>query len=384
MPPARPPEQIIRDWLERNGSARVGPDAFAQTWGLDRLEASDRRRIAAALDRAGVDSDPPLQRASHSEKVMLSIREVEPEPERAREPDPEPAPGRAGEPAPHPPAPTRPPQPPTTPGRPGVRRRAGRRARAMLDRNPPAAPPKRPAPVPSSDTREEALRRDTAREQARAERERERERLRVEAAERVELKRREREEAEAAARNERERALAEAEERAEAARERDRQTAEAEYRRDRERARSEAAAAEPEPDPDSEADTDPEPSGAPVPRATIGVIVAAVVLMILGALGPWAKAVFVVDYGVDRHGVFVIAAALITAVLLAIHLRRRRESWLPLIAASAAAFSAAVVAGDFRDLVDDPFVGPTWGIYAAFFGSVGAVVASMALLVRRR
>ncbi len=380
MPPARPPEQIIRDWLERNGSARVGPDAFAQTWGLDRLEVSDRRRIAAALDRAGVDIDPPLQRASHSEKVMLSIREVEPEP--APEPDPEPA--REREPAPRPSAPTPPPQPRPTPGRPGVRHRAGRRARALLDRKPPAAPPQRPAPAPSSTTREEALRRDTAREQARAERERERERLGVEAAERVELKRREREEAEAAARDERERALAEAEERAEAERERDRQTAEAEYRRERERARSEAAAAEPEPDPDSEADIDPEPSGAPVSRTTIGVIVAAVVLMILGALGPWAKAVFVVDYGVDRHGVFVIAAALITAVLLAIHLRRRRESWLPLIAASAAAFSAAVVAGDFRDLVDDPFVGPTWGIYAAFLGSVGAVVVSMALLVRRR
>lgn len=351
--PARAPEQIIREWLDRNGTTRVGLEALEQTWGIDSLGASDRRRIAEALDRAGVEIDPPLRRATRSEKVTLSVRG--PEPKRTTAPAPTPGASQA-------------PAPPTARGR------AGRRARALLARAEP--PAKSPPPVPTSPAREEALRADAAREQARAVRGRER---------------REREEAAAQARAEVERTRAEEEaragEQAGADAQRKRATAEAEYQRDRKRARARAAEqapATPEParaEPEPDADEAP---AEPVPRRTAGLIGAGVALMVLGSLGPWAKAVFVTDYGIDRSGLVVIAAAVFAGAALFLHLRRGRDSWLPLLTAAAGAFAAALVAGDFRDLVDDSFVSPTWGLYMAFLGSVMVVGISMALLVRRR
>ncbi len=111
-------------------------------------------------------------------------------------------------------------------------------------------------------------------------------------------------------------------------------------------------------------------------------LTASVTLMVLGSLGPWSKAILVVDYGTDRNGWIVLLAALVIAVLLAVHLRRGRQSWLPLVAASAGAFAAAATAADFRDLVDDSLLSPAWGLYMAFAGCVACVVLSMLLLVR--
>jgi len=81
--------------------------------------------------------------------------------------------------------------------------------------------------------------------------------------------------------------------------------------------------------------------------------------------------------------VFVLLAALVSGVSLVVHLRRGRESWLPLIAAGAGAFAAAAIAADFRDYVDDSFVSPDWGLYLSFVGCVTTVVVAMSLLVAR-
>jgi len=118
-----------------------------------------------------------------------------------------------------------------------------------------------------------------------------------------------------------------------------------------------------------------------VPRST-WILLAGVGLMILGSLGPWGKAVFVTDSGLDRKGALVIVAALAIAAMLGRHLHRRRGSRLPLLSAALAALAAAMIASDFRDLVDDPFVGPDWGLYLAFVGAAAVVGLSMALLVR--
>ena len=106
--------------------------------------------------------------------------------------------------------------------------------------------------------------------------------------------------------------------------------------------------------------------------------------MVLGSLAPWAKAILVVDYGTDANGGFVLAAALVIGVSLVVHLRRGRESWLPLVAAGPGAFAAAAIAADFRDYVDDSFVSPDWGLYLAFVGCVTTVVVAMSLLVGGR
>jgi len=117
------------------------------------------------------------------------------------------------------------------------------------------------------------------------------------------------------------------------------------------------------------------------PRAA-WILLAGVGLMILGSLGPWGKAVFVTDSGLDRKGTLVIVAALAIAAILGRHLHRGRGSRLPLVSAALAALAAAMIASDFRDLVDDPFVGPDWGLYVAFVGAAAVVGLSMALLVR--
>jgi uncharacterized membrane protein YcjF (UPF0283 family) len=90
-----------------------------------------------------------------------------------------------------------------------------------------------------------------------------------------------------------------------------------------------------------------------------------------------------VDYGTDANGAFVLGAALVIAVSVVVHVRRGRDSWLPLLAAGAGAFAAAAVAADFRDYVDDSFVSPDWGLYLSFAGCVTTVVVAMSLLVAR-
>ena len=79
----------------------------------------------------------------------------------------------------------------------------------------------------------------------------------------------------------------------------------------------------------------------------------------------------------------MLRAALVIFVSLLIHLRRGRESWLPLVAAGAGAFAAAAIAADFRDYVDDSFVSPDWGLFLSFAGCVTTVVVAMSLLVAR-
>jgi hypothetical protein len=118
------------------------------------------------------------------------------------------------------------------------------------------------------------------------------------------------------------------------------------------------------------------------PSRTTWALGLSLAAMVLGSLAPWAKAILVVDYGTDANGAFVLAAALVIALSVVVHVRRGRDSWLPLVAAGAGAFAAAAVAADFRDYVDDAFVSPDWGLYLAFAGCVASVFVAMSLLVR--
>lgn len=204
----RPPEQVIRDWLGEHGSVTVGLGALEQTWDLPRLDAGDRRRIARALDDAGVVVDPPLGRVSTGDRLTLSLR-----------PEPEP-----------------PPHPAAAPVRPRV--------------------------------------------------------------------------------------------------------------------------------------------------ASLGLAAAALGLMVIGALGPWAKNVFVTDYGLDRDGALVLATGAIAAIALALYVRRGTPR-LPMVTAALGALAMGIVAADFRDIVDDTFVEPAWGLYVTAAGATLLVALSMSLLVRQ-
>jgi len=106
--------------------------------------------------------------------------------------------------------------------------------------------------------------------------------------------------------------------------------------------------------------------------------------MVFGSFGPWAKDITVTDYGIDRSGYVVLAIALIAGLLLAAHAAIGKRSPLPLLAALLATAALVVIGSDFRELVDDQFVGPAWGLYAAFLGSAALVALSMYLLSAKR
>jgi len=154
---------------------------------------------------------------------------------------------------------------------------------------------------------------------------------------------------------------------------------------------------EPEPQPEATARAEPEPEAPATPGpptrpqgepaagrpAELKLAPLALALMVVGALGPWAKNIFVVDYGLDRSGLVVIALAATAGLLLAFHARAGGRTPLPLAAALLATVSVMVVVADFRELLDDDVVGPAWGLFAAFAGSAATVAISMLSLARR-
>jgi hypothetical protein len=131
-----------------------------------------------------------------------------------------------------------------------------------------------------------------------------------------------------------------------------------------------------------------EQSGKPGARREVPLamrlVPVALALMVFGSLGPWARDIFVTDYGIDRDGYVILAIALATGLLLAVHARGGKRSPLPLAAALLATAALVILAADFRELVDDGFVSPAWGLYLAFAGSAALVALSMALLTERR
>jgi hypothetical protein len=201
--PERPPEQLIRGWLEEHGIVTVGLSAIEETWGVEELGARERRRIARALDSVGVVVEPSLRKVSRGDKLRLSLRDE------------------------------------------------------------------------TSDL------------------------------------------------------------------------------------------------------------GHQTSAVRFWPIAVAIGLMVAGSLGPWAKDIFVTDYGLERNGALVMGAAGLAALVLALHARRGGQSRLPIVAAALGALAIGILASEFRDVLDDTFVEPAWGLYAAATGSVLLVIVSMALLVRR-
>ena len=117
---------------------------------------------------------------------------------------------------------------------------------------------------------------------------------------------------------------------------------------------------------------------------------ASLVLMVIGAVGPWAKVLGTITInGTDggRDGWIVIGAAAVAAILLLVYSRRRRR-WLLVLSVLAGLAGAGTAAYDLVD-IGSRFPGSSfggsglvsvgWGIYVALIGSVSLVVAAVAL-----
>jgi len=117
---------------------------------------------------------------------------------------------------------------------------------------------------------------------------------------------------------------------------------------------------------------------------------ASLVLMVIGAVGPWAKVLNLITInGTDggRDGWIVIGAAAFAAILLLVYSRRRKR-WLLVLTVLAGLLGAGTAAYDTVD-IGSRFSGSSfggggvisvgWGLYVALIGSVSLVAAALAL-----
>lgn len=134
------------------------------------------------------------------------------------------------------------------------------------------------------------------------------------------------------------------------------------------------------------------PARAPLPAAG-WVALGAAALMIIGALGPWKKALggVVTVSGTDGggDGVYVIVMALVLAASVAGHYLRPAE-WKGIVGALIAAFvvvTAVVDYGDIKSGARGPLrdtITAGWGLWLVGIAGVVAVIASVMLAIAGR
>jgi hypothetical protein len=114
-----------------------------------------------------------------------------------------------------------------------------------------------------------------------------------------------------------------------------------------------------------------------------------VVLMVVGAVGPWAKVLGVLTInGTDdsKDGWIVVGAAAfaVVGVLVVLASRLRWLALIPLLAAAIAAATAAYDVSDINGVGGGRIASAQWGIYLALAGSIALVLASVAMIVEVR
>jgi hypothetical protein len=118
--------------------------------------------------------------------------------------------------------------------------------------------------------------------------------------------------------------------------------------------------------------------------------VASIVLMVVGAFGPWAKVLTLTINGTDdgKDGWVVVGAAAVGALGLRLCLLVRR--WGPALLVLIAALASAATAGyDIRDtnnLASQTGVAAStgWGLYVALVGSISLLLASIGVAVETK
>jgi hypothetical protein len=122
--------------------------------------------------------------------------------------------------------------------------------------------------------------------------------------------------------------------------------------------------------------------------------VASLLVMVVGAFGPWAEVEDLITiHGTDggRDGWVIVGAAVVGALSLLAYARFRR-GWLlvlPLLAGLGGAATAAYDISDLESIASsNPFfssiVKTGWGLYVALGASISLALASIALFVEGR
>jgi drug/metabolite transporter (DMT)-like permease len=124
-------------------------------------------------------------------------------------------------------------------------------------------------------------------------------------------------------------------------------------------------------------------------------VLGSALLMAIGAIGPWAKALFVSVSGLDGDGWFVLIAAVVIVAMTLIHLRRHagrsRRPWWPfavalvagVIAAATAIYDANNVQREISNSDLEGVASVGWGLWLDCVASVSAAVAVIAAFLKR-
>jgi hypothetical protein len=128
-----------------------------------------------------------------------------------------------------------------------------------------------------------------------------------------------------------------------------------------------------------------------MPKSLLGVL-AGLVLMVVGAVGPWASVLGVLTIdGTDdgKDGWIVIGAVALVALFLVLF-AITRGPWLllpPVLAAAAAALTAGYDIGDIKSVAPSEggrAIDTEWGIYVALGGSIVVVLACIVAFFQAR
>ena len=119
---------------------------------------------------------------------------------------------------------------------------------------------------------------------------------------------------------------------------------------------------------------------------------ASLLLMVIGAVGPWAKVLGITIDGTDdgKDGWIVLVAAIIAGVVVLIQVLTHRR-WLavvPLLAGLVGGATAAYDVSDINSLASGSLggvlVSTEWGIYIALIGSVSLALAAIGLFIETK
>jgi hypothetical protein len=124
-------------------------------------------------------------------------------------------------------------------------------------------------------------------------------------------------------------------------------------------------------------------------------VLGSAVLMAIGAIGPWAKALFVSVSGLDGDGWFVLLGAVVIVAITLIHVRRHatrnRRPWWPfavgllaaVIAAATAIYDANNIQREISESDIEGIASVGWGLWLACVASVSAGVAVVFAYLKR-
>ena len=125
--------------------------------------------------------------------------------------------------------------------------------------------------------------------------------------------------------------------------------------------------------------------------ASIWWAAGSLVLMVVGAFGPWASVLGITINGTDdsKDGWLVLGAAVLAALLLLGYVVRRR-AWYAVVATLAGVASAATAAYDIADTnniasqTGNGLISTEWGIYLSLAASISLALSTLAVLLQAR